>query len=140
MKLQELKAVIKPLIKECIKEVLLEEGLSKIIAEAKAPAPIPAATEKKPEAQYEQVMRGKKQAAQLLNLAGKGAKSLQEAKSVVREALSQGSGFDAFSGTEPLKEDSEVKGTNSGVDISDLLGANLNWKERLEGMNKKSNK
>jgi hypothetical protein len=133
MKIEELKRIIKPMIKECIKEVLLEEGLSKMIAEAKTqPAMLP--VDDKAEARFEQML-AKKQAAKVLASVPQKA-PLQETRKKMLDAIGN-SGFDAFAGTEPLKEEAEVKGSDPGIDISGLMGNKDIWKQKLDLMNKK---
>lgn len=139
MKIEELKKVIKPLIKECIKEVLLEEGLSKIIAEAKSQsATLP--VDNKVETRFEQMqVQAKKQAAKILGNAPQQKLPIQEAKKKMLDAISN-NGFDAFAGTEPLREQAEIKGADPGIDISGLIGNKAAWQQRLEAMSKKNNK
>ena len=118
MKKSELKDLIKPLIKECLKEVLIEEGFTKMLSESvntsvQAPtknniAPIQAT---KPQA-------------------------LIESKKKMLDAIGN-SGFDAFAGTEPLREDKEIAGGDPGIDISRLLENKAVWKQTLNAMNGK---
>lgn len=137
MKIQELKKIIKPMIKECIKEVLLEEGLSKIIAESKVqPTFLP--VDEKAEARFEQQLAKTRPISPAQKLAPK-KEPLQEARKKMLDAIGN-SGFDAFAGTEPLREQTEVKGSDPGIDISNLLGNKEVWKQQLDAMNKKNNK
>lgn len=119
MKKEELKNIIKPLIKECLKEVLIEEGLTKMLAES---------IERKEKEQPKVLQQLKNEAVQQTK------QSLVEAKKKMLEAIGN-SGFDAFSGTEPITEGGTVSqssvpvtGFNSsdpGVDISRLMSGKL---------------
>lgn len=128
MKVEQLKQIIKPLIKECLKEVLIEEGFTKMLSES---ARQPSAVE-----QIKVVERTVKQEAASQK---KSLQELQEAKKKMLDAIGQG-GFDAFAGTQPLKEDVEVKASNPGIDISGLMGNKGVWKQTLDAMNGKKNK
>lgn len=129
MKVEQLKQIIKPLIKECLKEVLIEEGFTKMLSES---ARQPSAVE-----QIKVVERTVKQEAASQK---KSLQELQEAKKKMLDAIGQG-GFDAFAGTQPLKEDVEVKASNPGIDISGLMGNNRGtWNQILQGMSAKKGK
>lgn len=128
MKVEQLKQIIKPLIKECLKEVLIEEGFTKMLSET---ARQPSAVE-----QIKVVERTVKQEAASQK---KNIQELQEAKKKMLDAIGQG-GFDAFAGTQPLKEDVEVKASNPGIDISGLMGNKGVWKQTLDAMNGKKSK
>lgn len=127
MKASELKQAIKPLIKECLKEILVEEGFTKMLSEAAASQPI--ATQ--------QIKQATKQSIQE-NVAQKQAlREMQQERKKVLDSIGKG-GFDAFAGTEPLREDKEIKGADPGVDINSLMGNNKQvWKQMLDGMSSK---
>lgn len=119
MKKEQLKEIIKPLIKECLKEVLVEEGFSKMLSETREKV---------------EVKHFTKPIQQTVKL------NLQENKRKMLDAIGQ-SGFDPFSGSEPLKEDKEVLSSNPGVDISSLLNENkAAWKQTLNALNGKKDK
>jgi hypothetical protein len=118
MKKENLKALIKPLIKECLMEVLVEEGFTKLISETVRVTPQP-------------VQQIRKQMVQQDKPA-----SLVEAKKKMLDAIGS-TGFDAFAGTQPLKEDKEIMTGDSGVDISKLLENKQVWKQTLNAMNGK---
>jgi hypothetical protein len=118
MKKQDLKALIKPLIKECLMEVLVEEGFTKLISETVRVVPQP-------------VQQIRKQMTQQEKPA-----SLMETKKKMLDAIGS-TGFDAFAGTQPLKEDKELITADSGVDISKLLENKQVWKQTLNAMNGK---
>jgi len=118
MKKQDLKALIKPLIKECLMEVLVEEGFTKLISETVRVTPQPVQQIKN------QMLQQDKPA------------SLMEAKKKMLDAIGS-TGFDAFAGTQPLKEDKEIMTGDTGVDISKLLENKQVWKQTLNAMNGK---
>jgi hypothetical protein len=130
MKKQELKALIKPLIKECLKEVLIEEGFTKMLSESvNPPTQIKAYNSNPPLKQknnLQEVAHGRNQ--------------LLENKKKMLDAIGS-TGFDPFAGSQPLKEDKEVIGSDPGVDISKLLGENKTvWKQTLNALNGKKDK
>ena len=118
MKKQDLKVLIKPLIKECLMEVLIEEGFTKLISETVRVVPQPVQQLRK------QIVQQEKPA------------SLMETKRKMLDAIGS-TGFDAFAGTQPLKEDKEIMTEDSGVDISKLLENKQVWKQTLNAMNGK---
>jgi hypothetical protein len=121
MKAHELKQIIKPLIKECLKEVLIEEGFTKMLSESvRQPTAV------------EQIKTETTRAKQDIQ-AQKAA--LLEAKKKLIDNIGK-SGFDAFAGTQPLRESEEVN-ANPGIDISSLMGNKEVWKQTLDAMNKK---
>ena len=128
MKVEQLKQIIKPLIKECLKEVLIEEGFTKMLSE----------TVRQPSA-VEQIKAVERTVKQEAASQKKSLQELQEAKKKMLDAIGQG-GFDAFAGTQPLKEDVEVKTSNPGIDISGLMGNKGVWKQTLDAMNGKKSK
>lgn len=128
MKVEQLKQIIKPLIKECLKEVLIEEGFTKMLSE----------TVRQPSA-VEQIKAVERTVKQEAVTQKKNIQELQEAKKKMLDAIGQG-GFDAFAGTQPLKEDVEVKASNPGIDISGLMGNKGVWKQTLDAMNGKKSK
>ena len=121
MKAHELKQIIKPLIKECLKEVLIEEGFTKMLSESlRQPTAV------------EQIKTETTRAKQDIQ-AQKAA--LMEAKKKILDNIGR-NGFDAFAGTQPLRESEEVN-ANPGIDISSLMGNKEVWKQTLDAMNKK---
>ena len=130
------------MIKECIKEVLLEEGLSKIIAESMATATKPLAVNEEAESRFEKLLiqnRPSSLAPQHQPVKRQQKEQIQDVKKKMLDAIGN-SGFDAFAGTEPLREQAEIKGSDPGVDISSLMGNKQVWKQQLDAMNKKNNK
>jgi hypothetical protein len=127
MKSQELKQIIKPLIKECLREVLIEEGFAKMLAESVKPqqAPVMPQQAKVAQRQIQEPVEQKR--------------VLQEARKRALDNIG-GAGFDAFAGTQPLREQAEVKGADPGVDISGLLGNKQVWKQTLDSMSGKKSK
>jgi hypothetical protein len=120
MKKDELKKLIKPLIKECLKEVLIEEGFTKMLSES---------------VQIQQSAEQPKVLQQLKSDSAQQSKqTLAEAKKKMLDEIGMG-GFDAFAGTNPLKEGGNaripevaVTGFNSGdpgVDISRLMSGKM---------------
>ena len=128
MKVNELKQIIKPLIKECLKEVLIEEGFTKMLTE----------TVRQPSA-VEQIKVVERTVKQESLAQKKSLQELQEAKKKMLDAIGTG-GFDAFAGTQPLKEDVQVKAADPGIDISSLMSNKGVWKQTLDAMNGKKNK
>lgn len=126
MKTNELKQIIKPLIKECLKEVLIEEGFTKMLSESvRQPTAV------------EQITAVEGSAKQEVTTKKKSLQELQESKKKMLDAIGN-SGFDAFAGTQPLREDKEIVGSDPGIDIGGLMGKNKQvWNKMLEGMNKK---
>lgn len=125
MKINELKQIIKPLIKECLKEVLIEEGFTKMLSEAiQRPSVV------------EQIKTVEKQRVAETSVQKKNLQEIQQAKKKLLDSIGN-TGFDPFNGTEPLKEDKEVKGADPGIDISSLMGNKQIWKQTLDGMNGK---
>lgn len=118
MKKQDLKALIKPLIKECLMEVLVEEGFTKLISETVRVAPQPVQQIRNQMAQQEKPT------------------SLMETKKKMLDAIGS-TGFNAFAGTQPLKEDKDLMTEDAGVDISKLLENKQVWKQTLNAMNGK---
>tara|TARA_R100000008_G_C3506715_1_gene126633 strand:- start:102 stop:527 length:426 start_codon:yes stop_codon:yes gene_type:complete len=137
MKRSELKKIIKPIVKECIRESLLEGGvLSKVISEvmkgvgaqtqiveAKAPV-VPIRDNKK--------------------LAQKERQKLLETKRQMLDAIGKDAynGVNIFEGTTPVKRAgspgvetssrgplADVDPSDSGVDISSLMGNSAAWKQ-----------
>ena len=125
MKKQDLKVLIKPLIKECLMEVLVEEGFIKMLSE----------TTKRSVVVHES-KAFEKVANQPPITQNKTITELQETKKKMLDAIGN-SGFDAFAGTEPLKEDQEITNSNPGIDISKLLENKQVWKQTLNAMNGK---
>ena len=126
MKVSELKQIIKPLIKECLKEVLVEEGFTKMLSEAIKPQPV-----------AQQISTVQKQNVQEVTAQKKNVQQINEERKKLLDSIGK-SGFDAFAGTEPLKEDVQVKGSDPGIDIGGLMGGNKDvWKKMLDGMNGK---
>ena len=118
MKKQDLKVLIKPLIKECLMEVLVEEGFTKLISETVRVAPQPVQQIRNQMAQQEKPT------------------SLMETKKKMLDAIGS-TGFNAFAGTQPLKEDKDLMTEDAGVDISKLLENKQVWKQTLNAMNGK---
>jgi hypothetical protein len=118
MKKQDLKVLIKPLIKECLMEVLIEEGFTKLISETVRVVPQPVQQIRNQMAQQEKPT------------------SLMETKKKMLDAIGS-TGFDAFAGTQPLKEDKDLMTEDSGIDISKLLENKQVWKQTLNAMNGK---
>jgi hypothetical protein len=118
MKKQDLKVLIKPLIKECLMEVLIEEGFTKLISETVRVVPQPVQQIRNQMAQQEKPT------------------SLMETKKKMLDAIGS-TGFDAFAGTQPLKEDKDLMTEDAGVDISKLLENKQVWKQTLNAMNGK---
>ena len=126
MKLNELKQIIKPLIKECLKEVLVEEGFAKMLSEAATP-----------QSAAQQIKQATKQSIQENAAQNQALREMQQERKKVLDSIGKG-GFDAFAGTEPLREDKEIKGADPGVDINSLMGNNKQvWKQMLDGMSSK---
>lgn len=126
MKLSELKQIIKPLIKECLKEVLVEEGFTKMLSEATKPQPV-----------VQQIKTAQKQNVQEVAVQKNNVQQINEERKKLLDSIGK-TGFDAFAGTEPLREDKEVKGSDPGIDIGGLMGNNKQiWKQMLDGMNNK---
>ena len=123
MKKEQLKQIIKPLIKECLKEVLIEEGFAKMLSEN---------TQKIEQPIIHRTQKLQQQVAQKSNLS--------ENRKMMLDAIGN-SGFDPFAGSQPLKEDKEVVGSDPGIDISGLIGENKQvWKQTLNALNGKKDK
>ena len=151
MKVNELKKIIKPLIKECLKEVLIEEGLVRTINEIKkVTTPLEVignydldkingnGNRFKPS--EEQVNNIQKQMQQEAISKQKSVQQINENRKKMLDAIGKG-GFDAFAGTQPLKEDVQIKASDPGVDINGLMGNKDVWNKMLDGMaGKKGNK
>lgn len=123
MKKEELKTLIKPLIKECLKEVLIEEGFTKMLSES-----INNST------QRETFVKENKQ-----EIPQKQKVNLNETRKKMLDSIGNG-GFDAFAGTQPLREDKEIVSGDPGVDISSLMPNKQMWKQTLNAMNGKKAK
>lgn len=121
MKKSELKDLIKPLIKECLKEVLIEEGFAKMLSES-----VNVSTQAPTKNNIASVQTTKPQ-------------TLIEAKKKMLDAIGN-SGFDAFAGTQPLREDKEIVSGDPGIDISKLLENKQVWKQTLNAINGKKAK
>jgi hypothetical protein len=126
MKKEQLKQIIKPLIKECLKEVLIEEGFTKMLSESVKPLTQTLSSDNnslpKQKNNLEEITTRQNQ--------------LQENKKKLLDAIGN-SGFDAFAGTQPLKEDQELVNNDPGIDISRLLENKQVWKQTLNAMNGK---
>lgn len=139
MKVSELKQIIKPLIKECLKEVLIEEGFVKTITEIKKTVmPLETIGGHIPEKQNTtQQIKTELKAAKQQSQDEK--KALLEARKKLLNEIGNG-GFDAYAGTEPIKEQAEIRSADPGIDISGLMGNKQVWKQTLDAMNGKKNK
>ena len=137
MKRSELKKLIKPIVKECIQESLLEGGiLSKVISEVmKGVGTQPQIVEAK--APVVPIRDNKK-------LAQKERNKLMETKRQMLDAIGKDAynGVDLFEGTTPMKRAgspgsgpstsgplADVDPSDSGVDISSLMGNSGAWKQ-----------
>jgi len=126
MKASELKQIIKPLIKECLKEVLVEEGFTKMLSEATKTQPV-----------IQQIRKVEKDNLQEITAQKNSLRELQENKKKMLNSIGK-SGFDVFAGTEPLKEDVQIKGSDPGVDINGLMNDNKAiWNKMLNAMDGK---
>lgn len=151
MKVEQLKTIIKPLIKECLKEVLIEEGLVQTINEIKkVTTPLEViggydlskinGNNNKFKPSEEQVNNIQRQMQQEAISQQKSVQQINENRKKMLDAIGKG-GFDAFAGTQPLKEDIDVKASDPGIDINNLMGNKQIWNKMLDGMaGKKGNK
>tara|TARA_R110002110_G_scaffold1113_3_gene4666 strand:+ start:474 stop:923 length:450 start_codon:yes stop_codon:yes gene_type:complete len=145
MKKSELKKVLKPLIKECIKEVIFEEGvLSGIITEV-AQGMSGVRTEAAPTKIIE--VNEDLQRIQRNAFNKQSKTKLQDHKSKLMAAIGGEAfnGTNLFEGTTPTIGESSmtqqsapmsgVAPTDTGVDISDLVGTvGRNWTAHMSGV------
>ena len=125
MKKEQLKLIIKPLIKECLKEVLVEEGFAKMLSESV----------RQPDSVQQIVQTTKNNLTEIASQKNS-LIEMQQNKKKLLDAIGN-TGFDAFAGTQPLKEDTEIVNSDPGIDISRLLENKLVWKQTLNAMNGK---
>jgi len=130
MKKEQLKQIIKPLIKECLKEVLIEEGFTKMLSES---AVISTQVSTKNNIQP---VKQKNNLEEITVKQNKALREMQENRKKTLDSIGM-SGFDAFAGTQPLKEDAEITNSDPGIDISRLLENKQVWKQTLNAMNGK---
>jgi hypothetical protein len=130
MKKEELKQIIKPLIKECLKEVLIEEGFAKVLSESAI------ISTQVPTKNNIQPVKQKNNLEEITVKQNNALREMQENRKKTLDSIGM-SGFDAFAGTQPLKEDTEIVNSNPGIDISKLLENKQVWKQTLNAMNGK---
>ena len=138
MKKSDLKKILKPLVKECMQEALLEEGLlSNIISEVvKGLNTQPLVEQKQP-----------KKAPNIENTlideeVGRRRTKINDTRKKMLDAIGNSSynGVDLFEGTIPMAQTSEPANplantdpSDSGIDISNLMGNKRVWNALLEG-------
>ena len=136
MKKSDLKQLIKPLVKECIHEVLIEEGiLANVVSEVAKGLQqnvIVETKQKQPAALFNENLRMQRKATD-------SRVKLQEHRKKLLDAVGQDAynGVDLFEGTTPAPAQREAppgtvdlgSSTDSGVDISSLMGNASTWKQ-----------
>tara|TARA_R100000664_G_scaffold34049_1_gene53654 strand:+ start:6090 stop:6521 length:432 start_codon:yes stop_codon:yes gene_type:complete len=141
------KSEFKQLIKESVREVLVTEGfLSTIVAEVVKGVGTNVVTERVVEKQTPQQESQEKVKFQEMRTQEK-SKHLQETKKRMLDAIGKDAygGIDVFEGTTPMRKGGspggaqapssalgDVDPTDSGVDISGLLGSSGAWKQMIK--------
>ena len=136
------KSEFKEIIKQSVKEVLIEEGVLKdVISEV-----VKAVKESQPALNSQDDQKAFIKQAQMEALSGKEQK-LSEAKKKMLDAIGSTAygGVDIFEGTSPITKAGNPQGTSapssalegvdpsdSGVDISSLLGGASTWKQLIK--------
>ena len=147
MKKADLKKVLKPIVKECIQEALLEEGLlSSVISE------VVRGLNTQPIVEQQQIREVVETDTRIIEQEEEKRRKLQETRKKMLDAVSKDAynGIDLFEGTTPLRQGgsagtgtspsgplSDQDPSDSGVDITGLLGNNQRvWKSLMGGTEK----